>query len=64
MTRTDFWTGDGALSFPDCARSTRPSQLTIAPWGWGFHTVRGGVAPGKLNFLSRDVGVVEIWKDV
>ena len=46
---------------PCCLRSTRRSQSAIGPWDEGFHTVRGGVDPGKIDF--RPCGVVEIWKD-
>ena len=57
-------TWDVALSSPGFARSTRPSQSAIGPWDWGFHTVRGGVDPGELDFRPRGVGVVDISKDV
>ena len=36
------------------------SQSAIGPWDWGFHTVRGGVDPGQLDFRLRGVGVVDI----
>ena len=62
VTRRDFWAGDGAVSSPGCVRSTRPSQSAIGPCDWGFHTVRGDVDPGKLDFRPRDVGVVYVWK--
>lgn len=28
------------------AFSISPSQSAISPWGWGFHTVHGGIDPG------------------
>ena len=32
-------------------------------WGWGFHTVRGGIDPGDHHFRPRVVGVVDVWRD-
>ena len=28
-----------------------PSQSSIGPWGWGFHTIRGGFDPGITVFV-------------
>ena len=42
---------------------TNTSQSSIGWCGWGFHTVRGGVDPGKLRFRPRVVGVAHVWKD-
>ena len=39
-----------------------PSQSAITQWGWGFHTLRGGIDPGDVSFRPRVVGDVEIWK--
>ena len=39
------------------------SQSTITKWGWGFHTLRGGIDPGNLRFRPRVIGAVEIWTD-
>ena len=39
-----------------------PSQSAITQWGWGFHTLRGGIAPGDLRFRLRVVGVVYVRK--
>ena len=30
--------------------SRSPSRSTISQWGWGFHTVEGGIDPGDLRF--------------
>ena len=45
------------------ARWLHEPQSAITQWGWGFHTLRGGIDPGDLRFRPRVVGVVEIWKD-
>ena len=37
-----------------------PSQSAITQWGWGFHTVRGGIDPGDLRFRPLVFEVVEI----
>ena len=29
-----------------------PSQSAITQWGWGFHTLRGGIDLGNLRFVS------------
>ena len=39
-----------------------PSQSAITQWGWGFHTLRGGIDPGDLRFRPRVVEVVDRWK--
>ena len=38
-------------------------QSATSQWGWGFHTLRGGIDPGNLRFRPQVVEVVEIWKD-
>ena len=45
------------------AGSMSPSQSAITRWGWGFHTLRGGIDPGDLRLRPRVAGVVEIWTD-
>ena len=45
------------------AGSMSPSQSAITQWGWGFHTLRGGIDQGDLRFRPRFAGVVETWKD-
>ena len=40
-----------------------PSRSAITQWGWGFHTLRGGIDPGNLRFRPRVVRVVDVWKD-
>ena len=64
---------DGILSFPAAAGPRRwpegqlspragsmsPSQSAITQWGWGFHTLRGGIDPGDLRLRPRLVGFVE-----
>ena len=40
-----------------------PSQSAISRWGWGFHTVRGGVDPADHRFRPRVVGFVEVYRD-
>ena len=37
------------------------SQPATSQWGWGFHSVLGGINPGDLRF--RPWVVVDIWKD-
>ena len=34
-----------------------PSQSIITQWGWGFHTLRGGIDPGDRCVRPRIVGV-------
>ena len=36
-----------------------PSQSGITQWGWGFHTLRGGIDTGDLHFRPRFSRVVE-----
>ena len=55
--RKDFCSGDGILSFPGGAGSKNSSQSAISQWGWGFHTVPGGIDPGDHRFRPRFVGV-------
>ena len=43
--------------------STIPSQSAITQWGWGFHTLRGGIDPGNLRFRPRVVGDLDVWRD-
>ena len=52
---------EGQLSTHAGAMS--PSQSATSHWGWGFHTVRGGIDAGDLRFRPWVVGIVEIWKD-
>ena len=40
-----------------------PSQSEITQWGWGFHTLRGGIDQGDLYFRPRVAGVVDIWSE-
>ena len=42
---------------------TNPSQSEIDRWGWGFHTVRGGINPDDIRVHPRLVGVVDVWMD-
>ena len=72
-----FLTRGWNLSSPDAAGRRRwpegqllpragymsPSQSAIAQWGWGFHTLRGGIDPRDLRCRPRVVGFAEIWKD-
>ena len=67
----DFPSGDGNLSlfggagplrWPERQLSPRtgsmsPSKSAITQWGWGFHTVRGGIDPSDLCFCT---GVIEL----
>ena len=39
-----------------------PTQPAISQWGWGFHTVRGGIDPGDLCFRLPLVTIVDVWK--
>ena len=55
--RNDFSFGDVIFSSPGGAGSTDPSQSAISQWGWGFHTVRGGMDPGITVFVP---GVLEL----
>ena len=50
-------------SLPGLCSLYAPQPRAIGPWDWGFHTVRGGVDPGELDFRTG-VGVVEMWNDV
>ena len=52
--------GPGRERYPPRVRrnSTNPSQSAISQWGWGFHTMRGGIDPGDHRFPSRLVGVL------
>ena len=61
-----FLSGDENLSYPGAAKPRRcperkisprafsisPRQSVTSQWGWGFHTVRGGVGPGRSPFSS------------
>ena len=40
-----------------------PGLSAIGQWGWDFHTIRGGDAPGKLGFRPLVVDVVDVWND-
>ena len=48
---------------PGGADSTNLSQSAISRWGWGFHTVRGGVDPGDNQVSQQYLGGVEASKD-
>ena len=39
------------------------SQPATSQWGWGLHTLLGGIDPGDLPFRPRFVEVVETWND-
>ena len=73
----DFSSGDKPYP-PRCGgTSTLPRGATLAArwlhepqpisnqpeWGWGFHTLRGGIDPGDLHFRPRVVGVVDVRMD-
>ena len=45
------------------AGSMGPSQSEITQWGWGFHTLFGGIDPEDHRSRPGNVRVVEIWKD-
>ena len=69
--------GDKALSFlcaagprrwPEGQLSPRAGSMSLiqsatSQWGWGFHTLKGGIDPGDLCSRPRGVGVVEIWRE-
>ena len=40
----------GTLPSLDGAGCTNLSQSAISKWGWGFHTVRGGLDPEGHSF--------------
>ena len=61
--RKNLLSVDGILSSLDAAGSTTPSQSAICQWGWGFHTVRGGIDPVNHRVRSRFVGGIGVWKD-
>ena len=46
--------GDESLSSTDVA----------CQWGWGFHTLRGGIDLEDLCFCPRVIAVVDKWKDL
>ena len=37
-------------------------QSSISLWGWGFHTVLGGIDPRDRRFRPRCAGVADVWK--
>ena len=41
-----------------------PNQSAISQRGWVFHTARGGIDLGDRPFHPRNVGVVEVLKDI
>ena len=55
--------GGNSRSALQRAGSMSLSQSAITQWGWGFHTLRGGIDQGDLRFRPRFAGVVETWKD-
>ena len=49
-------------------RGNTPCMLALyetetSQWGWGFHTLRGGIDPGDLRFRPRDVECLKLLKD-
>ena len=42
------------------ASSMGPIQSAITQWGWGFHTLRGGIDPRDLRFRPRVFRGLEI----
>ena len=54
--------GNSRRALASLAPAYQQSPSTL--WGWGFHTLRGGIDPGDLRFLPRLVGVVDLWKDL
>lgn len=40
-----------------------PSQSATSQWGWGFHTILGGIYSGDHRFRPRFVGASDVWKD-
>ena len=40
----------------------RLHETATNEWGWGFHTVRGGIDPGDLRFRNQDVGSFRMLK--
>ena len=54
--------GDEIVYSPGAGGFTNPSQSAISQWGWGFHTVRGGIDLEDHRCLPRFVGVVDTWK--
>ena len=51
----------GALS--PRADSMSFNQSATSRWGWGLHTLPGGIDPGDICFLPRVVEVVDVWRD-
>ena len=49
---------DGIEYSPAAGGFTNPGQSAISQWGWGFHTVQGGVDMEDHRFCLRFVGVV------
>ena len=50
----------GVTSYPPrvaLGRRTPGWGLASSQWGWGFHTVRGGIDPGVHHFRPRFVGL-------
>ena len=45
-------------------KSTNPSQSAIDQWGWGRHTVRGGIDPRDQLFVPGVLGVVDVYFEV
>ena len=45
-----------------CGRASILPPSATSQWGWGFHTVQGGIDPGNRRFRPRHVGIVGVWK--
>ena len=45
-------------------KSTNPSQSAIDQWGWGRHTVRGGIDPRDQLFVPGVLGVVDVYGNI
>ena len=45
-----FVSEDGIVCSPSAGGFTNPSQSATSQWGWGFHTVRGGIDPEYHRF--------------
>ena len=43
-------------------RPKAPAKADISDWGWDFHTLRGGIDPGDVQFRPQVAGVVDAWK--
>ena len=57
-----FCSEDGIIYSPGAGGFTNPSQSAISQWGWGFHTVRGGIDPEDHRSRPRFVEVADVRK--